>query len=198
MSKVTEQVYPKKKFGSSKKYQNMVKMTNHRLFLENGSNDFYQNVPDYRTNQFWLCQIFLSRYSSIKSKFVPKTAIVVSKDHYIYLKNIGFNICNKFTFAHVSSYFAYCSFCLKFLNFLRFMMRLYDCWLLWKVLVFLRVPGVNTKIWVPTGVWGPPIEIRSPQTFRSPQILRRCRSPQHLGPPRKLRIPERPLNKKLP
>ena len=38
-------------------------------------------------------------------------------------------------------------------------------------------------LWVPTGVWGPPTEIRSPQTFRSPQILLRCRSPQHFVSP---------------
>ena len=33
--------------------------------------------------------------------------------------------------------------------------------------------------WVPTGVQGPPTEIRSPQTLRSPQTILQCRSPNN-------------------
>ena len=41
----------KKNFGSSKKYENVVKMTVFRLFVENGSNDFDQTRSE--DNQFW-------------------------------------------------------------------------------------------------------------------------------------------------
>ena len=42
-----------KNFGSSKKYENVVKMTVFRLFLKNGSNDFDETWSECRTNQFW-------------------------------------------------------------------------------------------------------------------------------------------------
>ena len=42
-----------KKIGSSTKYENVVKITVFRLFLENGStNDFDQTRSEGRTNQF--------------------------------------------------------------------------------------------------------------------------------------------------
>ena len=52
LRKVTKPDYPKK-IGSSKKYENVVKMTVFRLFLENGSNDFDETRSECRTNQFW-------------------------------------------------------------------------------------------------------------------------------------------------
>ena len=42
-----------KNLGSSKKYENVVKMTVFRLFLKNGSNDFDETWSEYRTNHFW-------------------------------------------------------------------------------------------------------------------------------------------------
>ena len=42
-----------KNFGSSKKYENVVKMTVFRLFLKNGSNDFDETWSECRTNHFW-------------------------------------------------------------------------------------------------------------------------------------------------
>lgn len=50
--KLTKPDYPKKNFGLIKKYENVVKMTLFRLFIENGSNDFSQNAPECRTNQY--------------------------------------------------------------------------------------------------------------------------------------------------
>ena len=41
-----------KNFGSSTKYENVVKMALFQLFLENGSNDFDQTRSEGRTNQF--------------------------------------------------------------------------------------------------------------------------------------------------
>ena len=41
-----------KNFGSSTKYENVVKMALFRLFLENGSNDFDQTRSEGRTNQY--------------------------------------------------------------------------------------------------------------------------------------------------
>ena len=50
--KVMKPDYPKK-FGSSKKYKKVVKMTVFWLFLRNGSNDFDETCSECRTNQFW-------------------------------------------------------------------------------------------------------------------------------------------------
>ena len=78
--KLTKPDYPKKNFGLIKKYENVVKMTLFRLFIENGSNDFSQNAPECRTNQFWAPR------ENRMSKKIPVLKIFIHKV-YILAKN---------------------------------------------------------------------------------------------------------------
>ena len=89
MRKVTEPDYPKKIFGSSKKYEKVVKMTVFRHFLENSTilMKLGQNVELINSEVLakTACpkKFLFSRYSSTKFRFWPKMAKVVSKDRAI-------------------------------------------------------------------------------------------------------------------
>ncbi len=63
----------RKKPGSSIKYENVVKIRVFRLFLKNGSNDFSQNAPECRTNQYWTAR------ENRMSKFCPVLEIFIHK-----------------------------------------------------------------------------------------------------------------------
>ena len=52
-------------------------MTVFRLFLENGSNDFGQNAPECRTNQYWTaCENRMSKFCSVLEIFIHKVSIL--------------------------------------------------------------------------------------------------------------------------
>ena len=77
LRKVTEPDYPKN-FGSSKKYENVVKMMVFRLFLKNGSNDFGKNALECRANQYRTArENRRSRFCSVLKIFIHKVPILV-------------------------------------------------------------------------------------------------------------------------
>ena len=51
--------------------------------------------------------------------------------------------------------------------------------LFYQDLCYCMFNNFGWMVWVPTGVQGPPTEIRSPQTLRSPQTILQCRSPNN-------------------
>ena len=66
-----------KKFGSSKKFKNVVKMVVFRLFLENDVIDFGQTRSDGRTNQFRAPpENRTSKKISVLEIFIHKVAIL--------------------------------------------------------------------------------------------------------------------------
>ena len=79
LTNVTEPDYPKN-FGSSTKYENVVKMALFRLFFENGSNDFDQTRSEGRTNQFRAPpENRMSKKISVLEIFIHKVAILAKK-----------------------------------------------------------------------------------------------------------------------
>ena len=70
------QRFVRKKPGSSIKYENVVKIRVFRLFLKNGSNDFSQNAPECRTNQYWTArENRMSKFCSVLELFIHKVVI---------------------------------------------------------------------------------------------------------------------------
>jgi hypothetical protein len=68
--------FVRKKSGSSIKYENVVKIRVFRLFLKNGSNDFSQNAPECRTNQYWTArENRMSKFCSVLELFIHKVVI---------------------------------------------------------------------------------------------------------------------------
>ena len=66
-----------KNFGSSKKYENVVKMTVFRLFLKNGSNDFDETWSECRTNQYWTArENCMSKKIAVLEIFIHKVQIL--------------------------------------------------------------------------------------------------------------------------
>ena len=75
--KKRSQAFFRKNSGSSIKYKNVVKMTVFQLFLKNGSNDFGQNAPECRTNQYGTaCENRMSSKTSVLEIFIHKVEIL--------------------------------------------------------------------------------------------------------------------------
>ena len=75
--KKRSQGFFRKNSGSSIKYENVVKMMVFPLFLKNGSNDFGQNSPECRTNQYGTAREDRKfKFCSILEIFIHKVSIL--------------------------------------------------------------------------------------------------------------------------
>ena len=73
--------FVRKNTGSSIKYDNVVKIRVFRPFPKNGSNDFSQNAPECRTNQYWTArENRLFKFFSILEIFIHKVPILAENE----------------------------------------------------------------------------------------------------------------------
>ena len=107
--------FVRKKSGSSKKYKNVGQITVFWLFLKNRSDDFGQNAPECRTNQygtarenrmsrFWsVLKIFIHKVLilAIKAEVVSKDALYLEKRRCYRKSDLILCIYDKFPFPHV-------------------------------------------------------------------------------------------------